>query len=136
MGPAAAMAVRLELTALIDSRGGDSWAGDLGLDIPEALEDACNPATMAVIVYDMQAGVLRQLPDGGAEAAERVSRVLACGPGRRLSGVLHPAYVPSAKATGNLAAAHGDGLAAVDGPEKVDSWFLRDTPGFQIAPKS
>jgi biuret amidohydrolase len=26
-----------------------------GLDIPETLEDACDPATMAVIVYDMQA---------------------------------------------------------------------------------
>jgi nicotinamidase-related amidase len=49
----------------------------LGLDIPETLEDACNPAMMAVIVYDMQAGVLGQLPDGGVEAVERVSRVLA-----------------------------------------------------------
>jgi nicotinamidase-related amidase len=47
------------------------------LDIPGTLEDACDPATMAVIVYDMQAGVVRQLPDGGAETMERVSRVLA-----------------------------------------------------------
>lgn len=46
------------------------------LTIPETLEDACDPATMAVIVYDMQAGVVRQLPDGGAQTAERVSRVL------------------------------------------------------------
>jgi hypothetical protein len=46
------------------------------LDIPETLEDACDPAMMAVIVYDMQVGVLRQLPDGGAETVERVSRVL------------------------------------------------------------
>jgi hypothetical protein len=51
----------------------------LGLDIPETLEDACDPATMAVIVYDMQAGVLGQLPDGGAEAVDRVSQVLAAG---------------------------------------------------------
>ncbi len=35
-----------------------------GLDIPAAIEDACDPAAMAVIVYDMQAGVLGQLPDG------------------------------------------------------------------------
>jgi biuret amidohydrolase len=48
-----------------------------GPDIPEALEDACNPATMAVIVYDMQAGVLQQLPDGGAGAVQRVSGILA-----------------------------------------------------------
>jgi len=51
--------------------------GRLGLDIPETLEDVCDPATMAVIVYDMQAGVLRQLPDGGAKVVERVSRMLA-----------------------------------------------------------
>ena len=34
-----------------------------GLDIPKTLEDACDPATMAVIVYDMQAGILRQIPE-------------------------------------------------------------------------
>jgi biuret amidohydrolase len=38
-----------------------------GLDIPQALEDACDPAAMAVIVYDMQVGVGAQLPGGGAE---------------------------------------------------------------------
>jgi hypothetical protein len=27
-----------------------------GLDIPETLEDTCDPATMALIVYDMRAG--------------------------------------------------------------------------------
>ena len=47
-----------------------------GLNIPETIEDTCDPATMALIVYDMQVGVLRQLPDSGAEAIERVSRVL------------------------------------------------------------
>ena len=82
------------------------------LDIPETLEDACDPATMAVIVYDMQAGVVRQLPDGGAQTAERVSGVLTRGAGRRLPGALHPAHVPSCQAHGCGAAAHRDGLAA------------------------
>ena len=48
-----------------------------GQAMTQTLEDACDPATMAVIVYDMQVGVLRQLPDGGAEAVQRVSQVLA-----------------------------------------------------------
>src|SRR5215472_14443646 len=47
-----------------------------GLTIPETFQDVCDPAMMALIVYDMQVGVVRQLPDGGAEAVERVSRVL------------------------------------------------------------
>src|SRR6516162_2833511 len=47
-----------------------------GLDFPETVEDACDPAVMAVIVYDMRAGVVRQPPDGAAGAVERASRVL------------------------------------------------------------
>ena len=47
-----------------------------GLDVPVTIDDVCDPATMAFIVYDMQAGVLGQLPDGN-ETVERVSRVLA-----------------------------------------------------------
>jgi biuret amidohydrolase len=38
-----------------------------GLDIPESLADALEPATLAFIVYDMQVGVLSQIP-----AADRV----------------------------------------------------------------
>ena len=35
-----------------------------GLDIPETLEDALDPATLALVVYDMQVGVLGQIADG------------------------------------------------------------------------
>lgn len=38
-----------------------------GLDIPESLHDALDPATLAFVVYDMQAGILAQVAD-----AERV----------------------------------------------------------------
>ena len=34
-----------------------------GLDIPETLEDALDPATLALLVYDMQVGVLAQFAD-------------------------------------------------------------------------
>src|SRR6266480_2650483 len=103
-----------------------------GLDIPETLEDACNPATMAVIVYDMQAGVLRQLPDGGAEAVERVSRVLATA---RAGG--YPVFFTRhmslpVRLMGATQLRTAMAWQHVDGPDKVESWFLRDTPGFQI----
>ena len=83
-----------------------------GPDIPRTLEDACDPAMMAVIVYDMQVGVIRQLPDGGAETVERVSRVLTAA---RAGG--YPVFFtrhmsPSCQAHGCGAAAHRDGLAA------------------------
>jgi len=106
-----------------------------GLDIPETLEDACDPATMAVIVYDMQAGVLRQLPDGGAEAVERVSRVLAAA---RAGGfpvffTRHMSLPVRLMGTAQLRTAMA--WQRVDDPGKVESWFLRDTPGFQIVPE-
>jgi len=103
------------------------------LPIPEALEDVCDPASLAVIVYDMQMGVLEQLPDG-AEAVKRVERVLdAARTGgypvfftrhmslpRRLMGVTQLRTAMTWQQTTD--------------PEQVDSWFLRDSPGYQIVP--
>jgi nicotinamidase-related amidase len=106
----------------------------LGLDIPETLEDACDPATMAVIVYDMQAGVLGQLPDGGAEAVDRVSQVLtaARAGGYPVFFTRHMSLPARLMGTAQLRTAMS--WQRVDDPEKVESWFLRDTPGFQIVP--
>ena len=103
-----------------------------GVDIPETLEDACDPATMAVVVYDMQAGVLRQLPDGGAEAVARVSRVLAAARagGYPVFFTRHMSLPVRLMGTAQLRTAMA--WQHVDGPEKVQSWFLRDSPGFQI----
>ena len=33
-----------------------------GLEIPETLEEACDPTRAALLVYDMQVGVLSQVP--------------------------------------------------------------------------
>jgi nicotinamidase-related amidase len=46
-----------------------------GLDIPETLAEVCDPARTALLVYDMQVGVLRQLPDPATVTA-RVAAVL------------------------------------------------------------
>ena len=32
-----------------------------GLSIPQTLEDICDPQRMAVIVYDMQVGIVKQI---------------------------------------------------------------------------
>jgi len=103
-----------------------------GLDIPETLEDTCDPATMAVIVYDMQAGVLRQLPDGGAEAVRRVSQVLTAA---RAGG--YPVFFTRhmslpVRLMGRTQLRTAMAWQRVDDPEKVQSWFLRGSPGFEI----
>ena len=103
-----------------------------GLDIPETLEDACDPATMALIVYDMQAGVLRQLPDGGAEAVARVARVLAAARagGYPVFFTRHMSLPVRLMGTAQLRTAMA--WQQADSPEKVQSWFLPGTPGFEI----
>jgi len=35
-----------------------------GLSIPRTFEEACDPARMALLVYDMQVGVLAQIDNG------------------------------------------------------------------------
>ena len=102
-----------------------------GLDVPVTMEDVCDPATMAFIVYDMQAGVLGQLPDG-AETVERVSRVLAAARsgGYPVFYTRHMSLPPRLMGAAQLRTAMA--WQHVDDPGKVQSWFLRDTPGFQI----
>lgn len=54
-----------------------------GLEIPQTLEDACHPQRLALLVYDMQIGILRQVEDGEA-VTRRVREVLQAA---RASGV-------------------------------------------------
>lgn len=46
-----------------------------GLDIPRTLEEVCDPRRMALLVYDMQAGIASQVSDG-AEITARVGALL------------------------------------------------------------
>jgi biuret amidohydrolase len=46
-----------------------------GLEIPQTLEEACQPQHLALLVYDMQIGILRQMDDGEA-VTRRVREVL------------------------------------------------------------
>jgi nicotinamidase-related amidase len=103
-----------------------------GLEIPKTIEDTCDPATMALIVYDMQAGVLRQLPDGGAEMVERVSRLLAAARdgGYPVFFTRHMSLPVRLMGTAQLRTAMA--WQQVDTPEEVQSWFLRDAPGSEI----
>jgi nicotinamidase-related amidase len=105
-----------------------------GLAIPETIEDTCDPATMALVVYDMQAGVLRQLPDSGAEAIERVSRVLSAARagGYPVFFTRHMSLPVRLMGTAQLRTAMA--WQQVDTPEQVRSWFLRDAPGSEIVP--
>jgi nicotinamidase-related amidase len=57
-----------------------------GLDIPESLADALRPSTLALVVYDMQVGILSQIPDG-RRVLDNVVRVLAAAREQRVRTV-------------------------------------------------
>src|SRR4249919_2310276 len=93
------------------------------LTIPETLEDAGDPATMAVIVYDMQAR--RGTPAAGrrGQTAQRVSRVLtaARAGGYPVSFTRHMSLPARLMGAAQLRTATA--WQHVDDPEKVQSWF-------------
>ena len=46
-----------------------------GMPLAQSLEDVCHPQRMALIVYDMQVGILRQIKNG-ANLVRRVLQVV------------------------------------------------------------
>jgi biuret amidohydrolase len=54
-----------------------------GVEVPESLEDACHPHRLALLVYDMQVGILGQIDDGQAV----ISRVQEVRAAARAAGV-------------------------------------------------
>lgn len=105
-----------------------------GLDIPQTLEEVCDPQRLALVVYDMQVGILRQLKNPEAIVA-RVSDVLkaARGAGVRVFFMRHVSL--PRELMGAFAYRMAMAWQRTDDPEKVNPWFLRDSPGFQITPE-
>lgn len=62
-----------------------------GLDIPESLHDVLDPAALAFVVYDMQAGILAQIADGD-RVLDNVRRLLAAARARRVRTVFTRHY--------------------------------------------
>jgi biuret amidohydrolase len=62
-----------------------------GLDVPESLADALDARTLAFLVYDMQAGILSQIPDGD-RVTSNIQRLLAVTRKRRVRTVFTRHY--------------------------------------------
>jgi biuret amidohydrolase len=105
-----------------------------GLDIPQTLEDVCDPQRMALVVYDMQVGILKQIKNPDAIVA-KVSHVLEAA---RAAGVrtffMRHMSLPK-ELMGAFCYRMAMAWQRTDDPEKVTPWFLRDSPGFQITPE-
>jgi len=105
-----------------------------GLGIPQTLEQACDPHRLALVVYDMQLGILSQLKNADAIVA-KVSQVLAAA---RAAGVrvffMRHMSLPR-ELMGTFAYRMAMAWQRVDDTNEVKPWFLRDSPGFAITPE-
>ena len=105
-----------------------------GLSIPETIAEATRPETTALIVYDMQVGILRQLPHGGA-VLEQVLKVLAAA---RAAGVrvifMRHMSLPK-RLAGVFQLRQMMMRQRKSSPEDVHPWFLRDDPAFALSPE-
>jgi len=105
-----------------------------GLEIPQSLEEACDPIRTALLVYDMQVGIIRQLKNGG-EIVARVKTVLdaARAAGLRVFFMRHMSLPKEASGVFQLRMAMA--WQRVKTVAEVKPWFLRDSPGFQLVPE-
>lgn len=105
-----------------------------GLEIPQNLAEACHPGRTALLVYDMQVGILRQIKDG-PDLVNRVKQVLSAAraSGLRVIFMRHMSLPKEVMGVSQLrmAMAWQRVAAAAD----VKPWFLRDWPGFQLIPE-
>ena len=105
-----------------------------GLTVPRTLEDVCNPRDLALVVYDMQVGIVRQVPNG-AEVIARVKEVLELA---RASGVrvffTRHLSLPR-ELMGSFQYRMAMSWQRVESPDQVQPWFLRDSPSFPITPE-
>jgi Amidases related to nicotinamidase len=105
-----------------------------GIEIPHSLEDVCNPKRLALLVYDMQAGIKSQVKEGDSIVA-KISQILhaARAANTRIFFTRHMSLPKELMGAFQFRMAMA--WQRVDDPEKVQPWFLRDTPGFAIVPE-
>jgi biuret amidohydrolase len=102
-----------------------------GLEIPRTLDEVCRPDRLALLVYDMQAGIVVQLPDG-AEVTRRVLDVVhaARAGGFRVFYTRHMSLPKEVAGVSQLSMALA--WQRAQHVEQVKAPFLRDSPPFQL----
>src|SRR5260370_6074729 len=105
-----------------------------GLSIPQTLEEVCDRQRIALLVYDMQVGILSQVTHAD-QVTRQVLKVLAAarGAGVRVFFSRHLSLPKELMGMSQFRMAMA--WQRTDSPEQVNPWFLRDAPGFQITPE-
>ncbi|HEV2180615.1 MAG TPA: cysteine hydrolase [Gemmatimonadaceae bacterium] len=105
-----------------------------GVDIPQTLEDMCSANRMALLIYDMQVGITRQVKDADAIVG-RVRQVLQASRDASIRTFFTRHMSLPKPLMGAFQYRMAMAWQHVDDPDAVTPWFLRDSPGFAIVPE-
>jgi nicotinamidase-related amidase len=105
-----------------------------GLNIPQTLDEVCNPTSLALIVYDMQVGIVNQIANG-REITERVVQVVEAARQARIRTFFTRHMSLPKELMGISQLRMGMAWQRVKSVDEVKPWFLRDSPGFQLIPE-
>lgn len=105
-----------------------------GITIPQSLDEIISLRNTALIVYDMQVGIVKQIKNGH-EITQKVSRLVnaARSSGVRIFFTRHLS-LPK-ELMGAFQSRTAMAWQRVDSMDKVQPMFLRDSPGFQVIPE-
>jgi nicotinamidase-related amidase len=105
-----------------------------GLTIPQTLKEVCDSQRVALLVYDMQVGILSQIKNP-EQITGQVLKMLnaARDAGVRVFFSRHLSLPKELMGMFQFRMAMA--WQRVDSPDQVNPWFLRDAPGFQIVPE-
>jgi nicotinamidase-related amidase len=105
-----------------------------GLDIPRTLQEACHPTRTAMVIYDMQTGVVGQIANGPQIASRVVNLVVAARTGGYRVIYLRHMFPPPAL-SGVTALRTAMAWQRVDSVVDVRPFLTRDAPGFELIPE-
>ncbi len=105
-----------------------------GFTVPRTLEEVISPDNTALLIYDMQSGITRQIPN----ADEIIGRVRMILESARQIG-MRTFFTRHMSLPKNLMGAFQFRTALAwqrtDSPDKIQPMFLRDSPAFHIIPE-
>jgi nicotinamidase-related amidase len=105
-----------------------------GFDIPRTLEEVCDPQRIALLVYDMQVGILSQIKNQ-EQITRQVLKVLTAARDAGVRVFFSRHLSLPKELMGMFQFRMAMAWQRTDSPEEVKPWFLRDNPSFQIIPE-
>jgi biuret amidohydrolase len=105
-----------------------------GIRVPGSLDEVISPQNTALIVYDMQVGIVGQIKNG-REITQNVSRVLASARAADVRTFFTRHMSLPKELMGAFQCRTAMAWQRADSMEKVKPIFLRDAPAFEVIPE-